>query len=54
MLGNRSLGNGQMIDNVAGNASGMGHQKFDDLKPDGVSEGFEHIDQALLGFAANI
>ena len=31
MLGNRGLGNGQMVDNVAGDTSGMGHQKFDDL-----------------------
>jgi hypothetical protein len=32
----------------------MGHQKFDNLKPDGVAQGFEHADQAFLGFAGNI
>jgi hypothetical protein len=42
-----------MIDNISGDTSGMGHQKFDNLKTDGVAQGFEHDDQSILGFSGN-
>ena len=54
MLGDGSLGNGQMVDDVAGDASGMGYQEFDNLKPNGISQGFEHFDQTFLRFAGDI
>ena len=37
MLGNGGLGNGQIFDNIAGDASRMGNQELDDLETDGVA-----------------
>jgi hypothetical protein len=42
-----------MVNNVSGNTSGMGHQKLDNFKTDGVAQGFEHDDQSILGFPGN-
>ena len=54
MLGNGGLGNGQIFDNIAGDAPRMGYQKLNNFKTDGVADGLEHADQSLLGLAGNI
>ena len=53
VLGDGGLGNGQIFDNIAGDASRMGHQEFDDLKTDGVAQGLLHTDQSLLLFSGD-
>jgi hypothetical protein len=42
MLRNGSLGNGEIFDNIARDATRMRHQKLDDFKPDGITDRFEH------------
>jgi hypothetical protein len=54
MLRNGGLGNGEIFDNIARDASRMGNQKLDDFKPDGISQGFEHTNQFLLLLAGDI
>lgn len=48
------LGDGQIFDDIAGDAAGMGHQEFQNLKAQRISEGFEHLDQLVLFLSGNI
>ncbi len=54
VLRDRSLGNGQEIDDVAGDAARMGDQKLYDLKAMGVAQSFEHGYQPLLFSARDV
>ncbi len=53
-LGNGGLGNRQMVDDVPGDAPGMGHQKLYNFKANGIADGLEHIYQPFLGLTGNI
>jgi hypothetical protein len=54
MLGNGGLGNGQIFDNIAGDAPRMGYQKLNNFKTDGVAQGLQHADQTVLFVSRDI
>ena len=54
MLGYGGLGDGQIGHDVPGDAAWVGHQKFHNLKADGITQSFEHTYQFILLGSGNI
>jgi hypothetical protein len=54
VLGHCGLGNGQVIDYIAGYAAGMGNQEFHDLKSNGIANRLKHGNEAILVGAGDI
>lgn len=48
MLGSGCLRDGQVFNNVTGDAIRMSDQKFHDLKTDGIPQRLEHRNQSIL------
>lgn len=51
MLGNGRLGDGQVVHDVAGDAAGMGEQKLQDFKANGMTQRLAQGDQLGLFIA---
>ena len=54
MLGSRRLRDGQIVDNITGDAAGVGDQELHNLEADRVTQGFKHRNKPILVDAGNV